>query len=64
MVEDEGKKLGIGMFDSTNFGFWRMQIKDYLYEKKLHLPLLGEQQDDMEDAYWQVLDGHVWGLFD
>lgn len=62
MVEDEGKKLGIGTFDSTNFGFWRMQIKDYLYEKKLHLPLLGEQQDDMEDAYWQVLDRHVLGV--
>lgn len=62
MVEDEGKKLGIGKFDSTNFGFWRMQIKDYLYEKKLHLPLLGEQQDDMEDAYWQVLDRHVLGV--
>lgn len=62
MVEDEGKKLGIGTFDSTNFGFWRMQIRDYLYEKKLHLPLLGEQQDDMEDAYWQVLDRHVLGV--
>ena len=43
MAEDEGKDLEIKTFDGTNFGFWRMQIKDYLYEKKLHLPLLGEQ---------------------
>ena len=43
MAEDEGKDLEIETFDGTNFGFWRMQIKDYLYEKKLHLPLLGEQ---------------------
>lgn len=63
MAEDEGKDLEIKTFDGTNFGFWRMQIKDYLYEKKLHLPLLGERLDDMKDAYWQVLDRHVLGLF-
>ena len=37
MVEDE--KVKIDKFDGQDFGFWKMKIKDYLYEKKLHLPL-------------------------
>ena len=41
MTEEDGKTLGIEKFDGTDFGYWKMQIEDYLYEKKLHLPLLG-----------------------
>jgi hypothetical protein len=33
----------------TDFGYWNMQIEDYLYGRKLHLPLLGEQPNSMED---------------
>ena len=36
-------------FDGIDFGFWRMQIEDYLYVKKLHLPLLGEKLATMKD---------------
>jgi hypothetical protein len=32
------------------------KIEDYLYEKKLHLPLLGKKPDKMEDAEWALLD--------
>ena len=39
MAEEAGKASGIEKFDGTDFGFWRMQIEDYLYGKKLHLPL-------------------------
>ena len=49
MAEEAGKAFGIEKFDGTNFGFWRMQIKDYLYGKKLHLPLLGEKLATMKD---------------
>ena len=49
MAEEAGKTFGIEKFDGTNFGFWRMQIKDYLYGKKLHLPLLGEKLATMKD---------------
>ena len=42
MAEEVGKASGIEKFDGTDFGFWRMQIEDYLYGRKLHLPLLGE----------------------
>ena len=48
MAEEAGKASGIEKFDGTDFGFWRMQIKDYLYERKLHLPLLGEKPEAMK----------------
>ena len=39
-----------------------MQIEDYLYGKKLHLPLLGKKPDKMEDAEWTLLDRQVLGV--
>ena len=36
-----------------------MQIKDYLYRKKLHLPLLGEKPATMKDEEWALLDRQV-----
>ena len=27
----ESSKIGIEKFDGSNFGFWKMQIEDYLY---------------------------------
>ena len=59
MTEEDGKSSGIEKFDGTNFGYWKMQIEDYLYGKKLHLPLLGKKlhlpllgkkPDKMEDT--------------
>ena len=41
MVEEAEKASGIEKFDGTDFMYWRMQIEDYLYRRKLHLPLLG-----------------------
>ncbi|RVW24170.1 Retrovirus-related Pol polyprotein from transposon TNT 1-94 [Vitis vinifera] len=41
MAEEAGKASGIEKFDGTDFAYWRMQIEDYLYGRKLHLPLLG-----------------------
>jgi len=49
MVEETRNASRIEKIDGTNFGFWRMQIKDYLYEKKLHLPLLGKKPATMKD---------------
>ena len=48
MAEEARKSSGIEKFDGTDFGFWRMQIEDYLYGKKLHLPLLGEKPETMK----------------
>ena len=49
MIEEIGKASKIEKFDGTDFGFWRMQIKDYLYGKKLHSSLLGEKLATMKD---------------
>jgi hypothetical protein len=45
----EERKVGIEKFNIIDFKYWKMHIEDYLYGKKLHLPLLGEQPDSMED---------------
>jgi hypothetical protein len=49
MAREEGK-VGIEKLNGTYFEYWKMQIEDYLYGKKLHLPFLGEQLDSMEDV--------------
>ena len=56
MFRKELKGFGIQKFDGINFGYWRMQIEDYLYGKKLHLPLLGEKPESMSVADWTFLD--------
>lgn len=42
--------MRIDRFDGKNFGFWKMQIEDYLYQIKLHLPLPGEKLETMKQA--------------
>ena len=62
MSGEEVKGFGIEKFDGTDFGYWRMQIKDYLYGKKLHLSLLGEKPKDMSVSYWKLLDKQILGV--
>ena len=62
MAGEEGKMSGIEKFDGTNFGYWKMQIEDYLYGKKLHLPLLGRKPDNMKEEEWSLLDRQVLGV--
>ncbi len=42
-MASEGK-MQIEKFNGVNFGFWKMQIEDYLYQKDLYLPLGGKAQ--------------------
>ena len=49
MAGEEGKMSRVEKFDGTDFGYRKMQIEDYLYVKKLHLPLLGKKLDSMEE---------------
>ena len=53
MTEETGKLSGIEKFDGTDFAYWKMQIEDYLYERKLHLTLWEE---------WALLDRQVLGV--
>ena len=49
-------------FDGTDFAYWRMQIEDYLYGRKLHLPLLGTKPEAMKAEEWTLLDRQVLGV--
>ena len=62
MVGEEGKVSKIEKFDGTDFGYWRMQIEDYLYERQLHLPLLGTKPEAMKAEEWALLDRQVLGV--
>lgn len=42
-------KIKIDKFDGQDFGFWKMKIKDYLYQTKLHEPLFGEKTEKTSD---------------
>ena len=44
---DEGK-IKVKRFDGVNFGFWKMQTEDYLYQKDLYLPLGGKTHNPKE----------------
>ena len=54
-MAEEGK-VRIEKFDGKDFGFWKMQIEDYLYQKKLHEPLSGKKPEKMEQVDWDLLD--------
>ncbi|GMP46977.1 hypothetical protein CsSME_00014931 [Camellia sinensis var. sinensis] len=60
MATDE--KVRIDKFNGTDFGFWKMQIEDYLYQKKLYEPLSGTKQKKMKDDEWTLLDRQALGF--
>ncbi|RVW22925.1 Retrovirus-related Pol polyprotein from transposon TNT 1-94 [Vitis vinifera] len=62
MAEEAGKASGIEKFDGTDFAYWRMQIEDHLYGRKLHLPLLGTKPESMKAEEWALLDRQVLGV--
>ncbi|CAN1807780.1 Retrovirus-related Pol polyprotein from transposon TNT 1-94 [Linum perenne] len=39
-----------------------MQIEDYLYGKKMHVPLLDKKPETMKDDEWALLDRQVMGV--
>lgn len=46
-MAEEGK-VWIEKFYSKDFVFWKMQIEDYFYHKKLHEPLSGKKPEKVE----------------
>ena len=62
MAEKARKASGIENFDGTDFAYWRMQIEDYLYGRKLHLSLLGTKPKTMKAEKWALLDRQVLGV--
>ena len=61
-VKMESSKIGIEKFDGSDFGFWKMQIEDYLYQKDLHEPLLGVKPDTMTTEQWKLKDRQALGM--
>ena len=53
MTLEEGK-VKIEKFDGRDFSFWKMQIEDYLYQKKLYQPLSGVKPEDMKQEEWKL----------
>src|SRR6187200_2178226 len=60
MAEDG--RVRIDKFDGSDFGFWRMQIEDVLYQKKLHEPLSNIKPEDMKEEEWRLLDRQALGV--
>ena len=56
------EKIKIDKFVGHDFGFWRMQIEYYLYQKKLHLPLSGTMPEGMKQEEWDLLDRQALGV--
>ena len=61
VMAEEGK-VRIEKFDCKDCGFWKMQIEDYLYQKKLHEPLSRKKPEKMEQADWDLLDRQALGV--
>lgn len=61
MGGEDGSAHSIGKFDGTDYAFWRMQIEDYLYGKKLHQPL-SKKPEKMDQDEWELLDRQVLGV--
>ena len=49
VVAEDGK-VKINKFEGHDFGFLKMQIQDYLYQKKLHLPSSEQKPEKMDLA--------------
>ena len=55
-------KVQIEKFDGKVFGFWKMQVENYLYRKKLHEPLSGKKQEKIEQPDLDLLDRQTIGV--
>ena len=58
----DSSKLGIEKFDGSDFSFWKIQIKDYLYQKDLHEPLIWVKPEYMKEEKWKLKDHEALGL--
>ena len=64
MTLEEGK-VKSEKFDGRDFSLWKMQIEDYIYQKKLYQlyqPLSGDKPDDMRQEEWNLLDRQAHGV--
>src|SRR6187200_252831 len=60
MAEDGRAK--VDKFEGHDFAFWKMQIEDLLYQKKLHEPLAENKPFVMSQEDWNLLDRQTLGV--
>nr|KYP53220.1 Retrovirus-related Pol polyprotein from transposon TNT 1-94 [Cajanus cajan] len=60
MAEDE--KVKIDKFNGSDFKFWKKQIEDYLYQKKLYQPLSKNKPETISQEDWELLDWQGLGV--
>ena len=64
MTDEE--MIRVERFNGANFKFWKIKIKEYMYQKDLYFPLSGKAQKlkEMYDDEWDILDwkalGAIW----
>jgi len=61
-MEDE-EKIKVERFNIVDLRFWKIQIKDYLFKKDLHLSLDGRthKPKEISDSEWEILDRKALG---
>ena len=60
-MAEEGK-VKIDKFDGTDFGFRKMHIEDYLYQKRLHETLEEDKPVSIDEKEWKILDRQTLGV--
>ncbi|XP_058226165.1 salt tolerance receptor-like cytoplasmic kinase 1 [Rhododendron vialii] len=55
------EKYKIEKFNGTNYGFWKMQMEDILYQKDLYHPISGTKPESIKQADWDILDRKALG---
>lgn len=60
-------KIRLDKFDGQDFGWWKLQIEDYLYQKGLYAPLEGvmpdiTEVDPLAESTWKILDRKALGV--
>lgn len=55
-------KVKIHKFEDCDFGFWRIQIGDYLYQKKLYEPLVEKKREVKKQEDCNLQDQHALGV--
>uniref|UniRef100_A0A803NAW6 Retrovirus-related Pol polyprotein from transposon TNT 1-94-like beta-barrel domain-containing protein n=1 Tax=Chenopodium quinoa TaxID=63459 RepID=A0A803NAW6_CHEQI len=58
----EDVKVRNEKFDGKYFGFWKMQIEDYLHQRDLYQPLEETKLSGMKEEDWKVLDRKALGV--
>lgn len=49
-------------FNGQDFGFWKIQIEYYIYQKKLHGPLSEREPEEMKQEDWELLYQQALGV--